>query len=679
MSNDIRVASFNASLNRSVEGGLVADLSDGSNSQAQSVAEIIQKTDADIILINEFDYDAAGTAADLFRTNYLEVSQNGAAPIDYPYAYAASSNTGLLSGFDLNNDGTTATEADRGSFTYANDSQGFGQFPGQFSFVVYSKYPIDEAGIRSFQSFLWKDMPGNLLTDGEGAPALDEFYSAAEIDALRLSSKNHVDIPVNVGGEIVHVLAAHPTPPVFDGDEDRNGKRNHDEIRFWADYVNGADYIYDDAGNYGGLEAGARFVIVGDYNADPFDGDSVNGAINQLLDDPAIIASATDASITPTGEGSVEVGPTGFNATHLGDAAFDTADFGFNSADPASDNAPGNLRVDYVLPSSAGFTYLGGSVYWPDSTDPDFALTSFPTSDHRLVQADLRMTDMNRKTVSGLEFIGEVFIPDDVLVGGTRVGGLSGITYDATTGDYIAVSDDRGAGEDGTPRIYDISIDLSDGSLDAGDVTMNGVTALTLEDGTTWDAINPDPEGIAIDNTGLYISSERNIDGLMPQIFTVSGAGQTTGEIAVDAKFNGDGATTGVRNNLGFESLTITPDQTTLYTATESALVQDGPRSTTTNTAAARIIKYDLETGLPVAEYIYEVDEIANEPNPADAFADSGLVELLAIDNSGTLLALERSFSIGAPDKGYTGKIYLVRTQGATNVIGEAWCSDLAG
>ena len=670
MAKDLRVASFNASMNRGSEAGLILDLATGEDSQAQAIADIIQKTDADIILINEFDYDSAGEAAALFRSDYLEVGQNGASPIDYPYFYAAPSNTGILSGFDLNNDGTVATEADRGSFGYANDSQGFGQFPGQFSFVIYSKHPIDEDGIRSFQNFLWKDMPGNLLTDGEGDPALDAFYSAEEIDVLRLSSKNHVDLPVIVDGEVVHVLAAHPTPPVFDGAEDRNGKRNHDEIRFWADYVDGADYIYDDAGTFGGLAPDARFVIAGDYNADPFDGDSFDGAINQLVNNPAIIASATDPAITPDGEGSVEVGPSGFNATHLGDPAFDTGDFGFNSDNPAEDNSPGNLRVDYVLPSAQGFAFLDGGVFWPESSDPDFALTSFPTSDHRLVYADLRMTDQNRNTVEDLAFIGENTIPDEN-GDGTRLGGLSGITYDPSTGLFYAVSDDRGAGDDGTPRFYTLDINLSDGSLDAGDVSVAGVTALTLEDGvTTWDTINPDPEGIAIGQSGLlYISSERNADGLNPQIFLVDSPGKKIGELPVDDKFNGDGETKGVRNNLGFESLAISPDQTTLWTATESALVQDSDRSTVDTSSAARIVKYDVESGEAVAEYIYEVDPIANEPIPADAFADSGLVELLALDNQGTLLALERSFSIGAPEKGYTGKLYLVRTQGATNVI----------
>jgi hypothetical protein len=55
---------------------------------------------------------------------------------------------------------------------------------------------------------------------------------------------------VKVGGKTIHVLASHPTPPTFDGAEDRNGKRNHDEIRFWRDYISEktSNYIYDDKG-----------------------------------------------------------------------------------------------------------------------------------------------------------------------------------------------------------------------------------------------------------------------------------------------------------------------------------------------------------------------------------------------------------------------------------------------
>jgi len=117
----IRVATFNASLNRSSAGDLISDLTNSDNSQAQSVAEIIQRTDADVILINEFDYDATGEAASLFQKNYLGVGQNGQAAIAYPYAYAAPSNTGVVSGFDLDNSGAA------GDFA-PNDAQGFGFF-----------------------------------------------------------------------------------------------------------------------------------------------------------------------------------------------------------------------------------------------------------------------------------------------------------------------------------------------------------------------------------------------------------------------------------------------------------------------------------------------------------------------------------------------------------------------
>ncbi|MBE9137838.1 alkaline phosphatase D family protein [Nodosilinea sp. LEGE 07088] len=379
----IRFATFNASLNRATEGGLITDLSTPDSAQAQAIAEIIQRTSPDVILVNEFDFDAAGDAAALFQENYLSVSQNGVDPVDYPYVYAAPSNTGVPSGLDLNNDGTVGGP---------DDAYGFGFFPGQFAFVIYSKYPIVEDQIRTFQEFRWADMPGALLpadpedADGNGDTA--SWFTTEELAAVRLSSKNHVDLPIEVGGEIIHVLASHPTPPVFDGPEDRNGRRNFDEIRFWSDYVSGEDYIYDDSGNFGGLTAGAKFVIMGDQNSDPFDGDSISGAAQQLLDNPLI-----NTSITPSSAGGPDaaIRQGGVNGSHVGDPAFDTADFGFDPADPTTDTTPGNLRVDYVLPSqNLGITEA--QVFWQPSDAPLFPLAEFPTSDHRLVYVDVEDT-----------------------------------------------------------------------------------------------------------------------------------------------------------------------------------------------------------------------------------------------------------------------------------------------
>lgn len=442
----VRFATFNASLNRDASGQLLSDLANplaGGVSttvanriqQAHNVAEIIQRVNADVLLVNEFDFDLNGTptasstamglgyssnAAKLFQDNFLSAGHGNAVRgmttgIDYAYRYTPNTNTGLASGFDLNNNGVVAG---------GDDAYGFGNFGGQYGFTIYSKYEI--VSVRSFQTFLWKDMPGNLLTNDPTANKLGNFYSQAEIDALRLSSKNHVDVTVRINGQDVHFLTAHPTPPTFDGAEDRNGKRNHDEIRFWADYVAGADYIYDDQGNTGGLEAGAKFVIAGDYNADPLDGDSFKGTVNgeqynaigQLLDNPLINTSDTPSSDGGAAAADYPSNNGSANQSHVGDPSQDTADF--------SDAAPGNLRVDYVLPS-ANLDVEGSGIYWP--VDPDTTAANntgdafdlvgtfgnpglyggLPSSDHKAVWVDVQVVpepEQYALLLAGLGLIG---------------------------------------------------------------------------------------------------------------------------------------------------------------------------------------------------------------------------------------------------------------------------------
>jgi hypothetical protein len=368
----VRFSTFNASLNRSFAGQLVEHLSTPANTQARNVAETLQRVRPDVVLINEFDYDAAGDALRLFQDNYLSVGQNGAAPIHYPYRFAAPSNTGIPSGFDLNNNGAVGGP---------DDAYGFGFYPGQFGMAVYSMHPIDPTGIRTFQNFLWKDMPRALLPDDPATPAPADWYSPAELGVFRLSSKSHWDLPILIGGKVVHFLASHPTPPVFDGPEDRNGTRNYDEIRFWADYItNGKSrYVYDDGGGRGGLPSGSLFVIAGDQNSDPLDGDSIPGSIQLLLDHPHV-----NDRVTPDSPGAVEQNGLqgGANLTHRSDPRFDTADF--------ADTAPGNLRADYVLPRK-NIRIVDAGVFWPLAADPLFRLVGtfpFPTSDHRLVWID---------------------------------------------------------------------------------------------------------------------------------------------------------------------------------------------------------------------------------------------------------------------------------------------------
>lgn len=374
----VRFATFNASLNRAAAGELAADLSTRDDQQAANVAETIQRSRPDVLLINEFDYSPR--AARLFQRNYLEVPQRGARPIRYRHSFIAPSNTGVPSGHDLDNNGQVGG---------GNDAFGFGNFEGQYGMLVLSRHPIDQRAVRTFQEFRWADMPGALLPDDPATDAPADWYSSTELEDVRLSSKSHWDVPVRVGRRTVHFLVSHPTPPTFDGPEDRNGLRNHDEIRFWADYVGGrrqSSYIYDDEGDRGGLPRGARFVIAGDQNADPYDGDSVDSAIDQLLDHPRVLDPK------PRSRGGAEaVDQGGLNDQHRGNPALDTADF--------ADNPPGNLRVDYVLPSRG--TRIGDAeVFWPTDDDPLYRLTGdydpqqwpgtgVPTSDHRLVWVDL--------------------------------------------------------------------------------------------------------------------------------------------------------------------------------------------------------------------------------------------------------------------------------------------------
>jgi hypothetical protein len=293
------------------------------------------------------------------------VSQHGQAPIHYPYHYFAPVNTGVPSPFDLDHDGTLGG---------GNDAWGFGLHPGQYGMLVLSRYPIDSTRARSFQKLRWSALPSASapVDPRSGQP----WYPEEVWSQLRLSSKSHWDLPVRTPLGRIHFLVSHPTPPVFDGPEDRNGARNRDEIRLWNEYISDAPapWLCDDRGRCGGLKPGERFVIAGDQNSDPHDGETGAGAIARLLANPKL--QAGDA---PRSEGAVLAGRAagGANLGHRGPPEEDTGDFGPRI---------GNLRLDYVLPSQS-FRVLDRGVFWPPpgAEGADW----IGATDHHLVYVDL--------------------------------------------------------------------------------------------------------------------------------------------------------------------------------------------------------------------------------------------------------------------------------------------------
>jgi endonuclease/exonuclease/phosphatase family metal-dependent hydrolase len=359
----LRVATFNIAMGLKEAGLLVRALQSGEDARLKQVAEILQRTRPDIVLLNEFDYDPTVDAVRLLNGKYLAYGQNTQRSIHYPYHFRAPVNTGVDSSLDLDGDG---------KFGGPGDSWGFGRFPGQYGMLVLSRYPL--AGNRSFREFRWSDMPGALRPE---KPDGSSFHPDETWEQLRLSSKSHWDLAFDIGGRRLHLLVHHPTPPVFDGPEDRNGRRNFDEIRFWLDYITPGDdgYMVDDQGLAGGIAAGAPFLVAGDFNADPYDGDSLEGAIGQLLRSPRVNARCNPVSIGAAEAARIQ---GGVNGSQSGDPAADTADF--------NDRHTGNLRLDYVVPSS-DLEIRGCGVFWPASNESGRALAG--ASDHRLVWVDI--------------------------------------------------------------------------------------------------------------------------------------------------------------------------------------------------------------------------------------------------------------------------------------------------
>ncbi|QUM87705.1 endonuclease/exonuclease/phosphatase family protein [Moritella sp. 36] len=415
---EVKIAAYNLSFDRDSFEALVAEMQvtpakqkelvtaylDGSIAdtdkeiaenviQIRNVAAVIQKNRPSVLMMAEYNNDGIGedkSALIGFQDNYLSIAQSidGAGgeanldPITFPYFESYSTNTGLSSGLDLNNDGHIGGPG---------DAWGFGMYHGQYAFALMSQYKIDSENTRTFQTFKWKDLAGEkipTITICDGSQAIpngmncgDKWYSSEEWEEVRLSSKNHVDAPIIIptanGDEVIHLLMSHPTPPVFD--PGKNKSQNAAEVKFWNQYIQGKDFFYDDAGQNGGLADDAKFVIMGDQNLDPVAGDGESDVMQTLHDDPLVNQSVMNGELYPTSYGASE------HAT----------DKRLSHPKPNRISSTFGLAVDYAIPS-ANLNVIDAGVYWSASYEEGRKLfndarlgqygdSKSVSSDHRMI------------------------------------------------------------------------------------------------------------------------------------------------------------------------------------------------------------------------------------------------------------------------------------------------------
>ncbi len=268
--------------------------------------------------------------------------------------------------------------------------------------------------------------------------------------------------------------------------------------------------------------------------------------------------------------------------------------------------------------------------------------------------------------VTQIDFIGRAIFPTGSPFGGTEIGGISGITYDADKQVYYAISDDRSS--KAPARFYTLKINLDPGKLEKEQVAFTAVKTLLDENGKSFPELSLDPEGIAFTANSVFVSSEGDAERkITPFIKEFSLDGKLLKTLQIPELFlPDDKGSKGIRNNLAFESLTLTPDRKYLFTATENALLQDGAVSSLQSGSPCRILRYDALSGNPERSFVYITEPLPAGANPVGKLTSSGLVDLLAIDEN-RLLSLERGFSL---ETGTTIRIFEISLEKVDRIEG---------
>jgi hypothetical protein len=280
------------------------------------------------------------------------------------------------------------------------------------------------------------------------------------------------------------------------------------------------------------------------------------------------------------------------------------------------------------------------------------------------------------RSVGSLKLLGEQRLPLNMAFKGSVVGGLSGIDYDATTGNWILVSDDR---SDRNPsRFY--SARLHYGLDGFGSAELRDVVYLRQADGSQFPSRAQyasrggevaDPESVRFDprDGSVWWSSEGDRSlGLQPFVRHATADGNALESLPTPFMFSVSAAQTqGSRMNLSYEAMAFAADGQSLWIAMEGPVYADGAPATATSGALSRISRHDL-SGSIKAQYAYPIDPVPGA-TPASGAAENGVSEILAIDGR-RLLVLERAVVQAAPGQPlqFQARLYEVDTDGATDI-----------
>jgi Esterase-like activity of phytase len=218
-----------------------------------------------------------------------------------------------------------------------------------------------------------------------------------------------------------------------------------------------------------------------------------------------------------------------------------------------------------------------------------------------------------------------------------RLGFGSDLIFDQRSNQFFAISD-RGPGGgliDFIPRIqsFRLGIDRNSGAI--SNFRLTGTTLLQTASGGNFTGLNPllangnsgvlgnslDPEGLVRLSNGNYLIS----DEYGPSLIEFNAAGREIRRFATPANLlprTAGGAldftngrptiVNGRQDNRGFEGLTISADGKTAFAILQDPLVNEGAQNDGRRSRNLRIVSYDVASGQPGAQYIYELESIAS-------------------------------------------------------------------